>query len=585
LGETPKFGEFPIALESPVSDVMRYSPLSLALVLVASLASAQPPAGTPSGTPPEVTRAMAAMQAGQVDTVIAVLEGYYGANPNATIGWLLLGNAYRTKGDLPKALAAYRRVTVPRPSRLQAMFNIAGILARAGHSDSAIALLDSLKATGAWDMELAATTADFASLKTHPRFQATQFHAGDFDRPFVEPVRIIHEWVAETKGDQFSWIARSIGDVDGDRVSDVVTSAPTYGAAGRPVGKGRIYLYSGRSGKLVWQFTGDSAENVGTGLEGAGDVNRDGVPDVVTGAPGSGRAYVLSGRDGTVLHRLQGVASESFGRSSGGAGDQDGDGHSDVVIGAPTGNANGQGSGSVYVFSGRTGTQLAKLDGERAGDGFGSIVSGNRNGRATPILVGAPAAGLRQRGRVYVYPDLRSPARHVIEADSTGVALGAMFTSLAGDVDGDKVLDVFASDFMNAARGPATGRAYVRSGATGQPLFTFTGENAGDGFGIGAADVGDVNKDGRDDLLIGSWQYSAVAQSGGRIYLYSGRDGTILQTITGRIPGETLGFDAAGAGDVDGDGVNDFLVTSSWSNVKGFRSGRMYIISGKRERP
>ena len=585
MGETPKFGEFPIALEFPVSDVMRYTPLPLSLLLVASLVSAQPPAGTPPGTPPEVTRAMAAMQAGQVDTVIVVLEGYYSANPNATIGWLLLGNAYRTKGDLPKALAAYRRVTVPRPSRLQAMFNIAGIQARAGHADSAIALLDSLKATGAWDMELAATTADFASLKTHPRFQATQFNAGDFVRPFVEPVRIIHEWVAETKGDQFSWIARSIGDVDGDRVSDVVTSAPTYGAAGRPVGKGRIYLYSGRSGKLVWQFTGDSAENVGTGLEGAGDVNRDGVPDVVTGAPGSGRAYVLSGRDGTVLHRLQGVASESFGRSSGSAGDQDGDGHSDVVIGAPTGNANGQGSGSVYVFSGRTGTQLAKLDGERAGDGFGSIVSGNRNGKATPILVGAPAAGPRQQGRVYVYPDLRSAARHVIEADSTGVALGAMFTSLAGDVDGDKVLDVFASDFMNAARGPATGRAYVRSGATGQPLFTFTGENAGDGFGIGAADVGDVNKDGRDDLLIGSWQYSAVAQSGGRIYLYSGRDGTILQTITGRIPGETLGFDAAGAGDVDGDGVNDFLVTSSWSNVKGFRSGRMYIISGKRERP
>lgn len=105
----------------------------------------------------------------------------------------------------------------------------------------------------------------------------------------------------------------------------------------------------------------------------------------------------------------------------------------------------------------------------------------------------------------------------------------------------------------------------------------------GDAFGVGSADVGDVNKDGFDDLLIGAWQYSAVAPSGGRIYLYSGRDGSILQTITGRIPGETLGFDAAGAGDVDGDGVNDFLVTSSWSNVKGFRSGRMFIISGKRE--
>jgi len=312
-------------------------------------------------------------------------------------------------------------------------------------------------------------------------------------------------------------------------------------------------------------------------------VNRDGIPDVVAGAPASGRAYVLSGANGAVLHRLQGVAAERFGSTSAGAGDQDGDQHADVVIGAPASNANGQGSGSAYIFSGKTGALIAKLDGERAGDGFGSIVAGDKNGRATPVLVGAPRGGERQRGKVYVFNELRAPARQVINSDSTGGALGAMFTSFVGDVDGDKVLDVFATDFANSAKGPSTGRAYVRSGATGQALLTLTGENPGDAFGVGSADVGDVNKDGYDDLLIGAWQYSAVAPSGGRIYLYSGRDGSILQTITGRIPGETLGFDAAGAGDVDGDGVNDFLVTSSWSNVKGFRSGRMFIISGKRE--
>ena len=556
--------------------------LLLAALLIASPALTQTPP-QPSGTPPEITRAQAAMQAGQFDSVIVTLEGYFKTNPGATVGWVLLGNAYRQKGDLPKALASYEKVTVPRPARLQAMFNMAGVHALMGRADTSIALLHALKRTGAFDMELATTTVDFASVRSHPRFASAQFSAGDFSNPFVEPVRIIHEWVAETKGDQFSWIARSIGDVDGDRVSDVVTSAPTYGATGQPAGKGRIYLYSGRSGKLVWQYTGDSAENVGTGLEGAGDVNRDGVPDVIAGAPGSARAYVLSGRDGSVLHRLQGVAAEGFGTSSGAAGDQDGDGHADVVVGAPASNANGQGSGSAYVYSGRTGALIVKLDGERAGDGFGSIVSGDRTGKATPVLAGAPRGGPGQRGRVYVFSDLRAPARYVIDADSTGGALGAMFTSLVGDVDGDKVLDVIAMDFVNAARGPSTGRAYVRSGATGQPLLTLTGENAGDGFGIGAADVGDVNKDGHDDLLIGAWQYSAVAPSGGRIYLYSGRDGTILQTITGRIPGETLGFDAAGAGDVDGDGVNDFLVTSSWSNVKGFRSGRMFIISGARK--
>jgi tetratricopeptide (TPR) repeat protein len=320
--DPPKFGE-PIAPEHPVLDVKRLIPASL--VFVASVALAQTPTGPPA-TPPEITRAMAAMQAGQFDSVIVTLETFFKANPDATAGWLLLGNAYRQKGDLPKAIAAYEKVTVPRPTRLQATFNVAGVHARMGHADTAIALLNSLKATGAWDMELAKTTPDFTSLQSHPRFPSTQFNTNEFTDPFVEPVQIIHEWAGETKNDQFSWIARSIGDVDGDRISDVVTSAPTYGAAGQPVGKGRIYLYSGRSGKLLWQYTGDSAENIGTGLEGAGDVNRDGVPDVIAGAPGSGRAYVLSGRDGAVLHRLQGVAADGFGSSSGAAGDQDGDG-------------------------------------------------------------------------------------------------------------------------------------------------------------------------------------------------------------------------------------------------------------------
>ncbi|HEX6316573.1 MAG TPA: FG-GAP-like repeat-containing protein [Gemmatimonadaceae bacterium] len=548
----------------------------LALVSSTSLLVAQPPA-----TPPEITTAQAALQAGQVDSAIRTLEGYFSRNPNATAGWLLLGNAYRQKGDLPRALASFQKVTVPRLARLQASYNIAGILATTGNADSAITLLQGLKASGAFDMSLATTAPEFAPLRSHPRFPSTQFMAEDFQNPFVEKVRIIHEWVGETKGDQFSWIARSMGDVDGDRVSDIVTSAPTYGASGQPAGRGRVYVYSGRSGKLVWQFTGDSGESVGIGLEGAGDTNRDGIPDVVAGAPGSARAYVLSGKDGTVLHRLQGNPGEGFGTSSAGAGDQDGDGFADVVIGAPGSNAAGQGAGSAYVHSGRTGSLIVRLDGEQAGDAFGSIVAGDRDGQGTPVLVGAPRAGPGRRGRVYTFGNLRAPATFVLESDSTGTALGAMFTSLVGDVDGDRVTDVFASDFSNAARGPATGRVYVRSGRTGAPLLTLTGEHPGDGFGIGSANVGDVNGDGHDDLVVGAWQYSVAAPSGGKIYVYSGRDGTLLRSITGRVPGETLGFDATGAGDVDGDGTNDFLVTSSWSNIRGFRSGRMYVISGK----
>ena len=64
--------------------------------------------------------------------------------------------------------------------------------------------------------------------------------------------------------------------------------------------------------------------------------------------------------------------------------------------------------------------------------------------------------------------------------------------------------------------------------------------------------------------------------------VHSGRDGRALQSFTGRVPGETLGFDAVGAGDADGDGATDFLVTSAWSFVNGLRSGRVYVVAGQR---
>jgi hypothetical protein len=532
-------------------------------------------------TPAEVNVAQAALQAGQVDSAIRTLEAYFTRNPNAAAGRLLLGNAYARKGELDKAVAAYEKVSAPRPMRLQAMFASAGVQARRGKADEAFKLLSSLKASGAYDMDLVRTTPELESLRSDPRYATVFFKPEEFTNPFVEPVRIIHEWRAETKGDQFSWIARGLGDVDGDTVADIVTSAPTFGANGQPNGPGKVYVYSGRTGKLIWERVGDAGDQLGTGLESAGDVNRDGVNDVIAGAPGTGKAYIYSGRDGKTLLTLKGTVEEGYGSSAAGAGDQNGDGYADVIVGAPSNNVIGQGAGRAYVVSGKDGSMFATLSGERAGDAFGSIVAGNHAGTRTPVLVGAPGGGKNNRGAIYSFADLQKTGTIVVSSDSTGAALGAMFTSFVGDVNGDKVIDVWATDFMNSAKGPATGRAYVRSGADGSPLYTFTGDNPGDGFGIGAANVGDVNRDGFDDMLAGAWQYSAVAASGGRIYLFSGKDGSVLRTITGRVPGETLGFDAAGVGDIDGDGVVDLLVTSSWSNVNGFRSGRMYVISGR----
>src|SRR5688500_20262883 len=92
-----------------------------------ALAFPVPAQGPPAGAPPEVTRAQAQLGAGHVDSTIATLEDFFRRTPNAIAGRLLLGNAYRQKGDLDKALAAYALVRQPRPARLQAVFAVAAI--------------------------------------------------------------------------------------------------------------------------------------------------------------------------------------------------------------------------------------------------------------------------------------------------------------------------------------------------------------------------------------------------------------------------------------------------------------------------
>jgi hypothetical protein len=195
------------------------------------------------------------------------------------------------------------------------------------------------------------------------------------------------------------------------------------------------------------------------------------------------------------------------------------------------------------------------------------------------LMVGAPQAGPQKKGRVYIYDQLSTKPKYVIEGDEAAKTFGAMFLSIVGDVDADGVPDMYISDWQNAAKGPSTGRTYVHSGKDGHRLFTLTGETAGEGFGTCPAPAGDVDRDGHDDLIVGAWQYGGAAVSGGRCSLYSGKDGKLLKTYTCRTPGDTFGFDAVGMGDVDGDGSVDFLITSGWSGVHGFHSGRVFLIS------
>jgi len=548
------------------------------MLAILTAASVRVLAQTPSPEP-SLLAAQNLMRAKDPDGALAVLEKLVTREPSNGQAWRSLGQVHQVRKDLDRAIGAWRRALEVDPSVPTPYYSIGLAYATKQDADHAFEWLGKAKATRKIDMTQIEAAPPLQALKSDPRFAALLPTAKDFADPFVEPTKILIEWDGEASNDQFGWIARNIGDVDGDGVADVVTSAPTKDVSGPNAG--RIYVYSTKTGKQLWSADGHPGDQLGTGVEAAGDTNHDGIPDVIASAPGGGYAKVYSGRDGRVLLTLQAEdRGDQFGQHAAGAGDVDRDGFADVIVGAPSNNAGGKGAGRAYVYSGKTGSVLLTLTGAHEGDAFGSAVAGLSDKTHLLLLVGAPGAGPKQAGKTYVYRDLGQKPSFVIEADDTGGALGGMFLSVPGDIDGDGFPDVYASDWNNNAKGPSTGRVYVHSGRDGRRLLTLTGETAGEGFGTSPSVAGDVDGDGFADLIVGAWQYSGAAIGGGRAYLYSGKDGRLIKTFTCRTPGDTFGFDAVTMGDVDGDGMSDFLITSGWSGVHGFHSGRVFIVSG-----
>src|SRR6185295_15556233 len=138
-------------------------------------------------------------------------------------------------------------------------------------------------------------------------------------------------------------------------------------------------VYSGRDGSLLRSFAGSAGEGLGISVAGPGDLDGDGYPDLVLGAylsdlngKDSGAVHVVSGRTGLLIHApLRGAsAGDRFGLSVTGPGDLDRDGVPDIIAGSPP-KAPG---GSVTVYSGRTFSVLHTFGSEGVGDSFGQSV-------------------------------------------------------------------------------------------------------------------------------------------------------------------------------------------------------------------
>ena len=394
----------------------------------------------------------------------------------------------------------------------------------------------------------------------------------------------IHTFVGEAAGDAFGWVGVNAGDVDGDGVNDLIIGANGSSAGGN--GSGRAYVYSGSSGNLLRIFTGSTGWALGAAVAGAGDVDGDGLADLIVGGPGAGagRAIVYSGSDGSVLYNLTGEAGgDAFGVAVNGADDVDADGYADFIVGATGHSTAGAAAGRAYVYSGQSGALLYTKDGRNPGLNLGSACDGVRDvdhDGYDDFAVGAMNAGAGSTGRVYVYSGQTGQRLYTLRPGPNAVNMGRFFLNQVGDVNADGTPDIFTTDFSDTTSGNNTGRAYVFSGVDGSVLHSIPGASSNQGFGIGQGWTGDVNDDGHDDFLVGAWLSRDAVFNGGKAVLYSGADASVLRVWTGNIASDTFGFDAVGMGDVDQDGAADVLITAAGNDQNGNGAGIAYLLSG-----
>jgi hypothetical protein len=400
-----------------------------------------------------------------------------------------------------------------------------------------------------------------------------------------------------------------VGDVNGDGFGDVVETRPAQGSA--------VLFFGASTGPEAapgFTITGDAAQldsQLGGSVASAGDVNGDGLGDLLIGAslfdsgagvnPDAGRALLYLGKpDGafepTPAWHSSGGNEEKTGARFGiaiGSGDFNGDGFSDVLIGSTFEDSTTP--GRVFVFFGSKSAPFLPDNaswvstlGGAINDFYGGAVgsAGDVNGDGIDdLFVGARGyvSSGEPVGKVFVFHGSKSG----LPRDATWSASGSRQSSLgasvssAGDVNGDGFFDLVVG-------APGAGQVYAyfgsRKGLPDSPGWTGNGA-ATDLFGSAVAGGGDVTGDGFDDLLVGVPGFRGGAGDTGQVLLFPGSPAgpsSALLHVTGEDrPSARFGAALAIVGDVTGDTVADFLVGAPGMEERtGDGKGKVFLYAG-----
>ncbi len=376
------------------------------------------------------------------------------------------------------------------------------------------------------------------------------------------------------------------GDVNGDSFSDIMIVGDSVLHSANPDSfyRGVCWVYiGGPNPDTILDIRLSNLQKCTFFALGSGDINSDGFDDVIIGAcnnvGGAGQTLIFLGgnpMDTICDYKIKGPHGGSGFGCAVSSGDVNGDSFPDLIIGAcGTYIRPGFNPGRVYIYFGGQNFDTIPdviLNGGHQGDYelFGTSVGGGgdvNNDGYQDIIIGAANYGPSYNGRIYIYFGGDPPDSF---ADVAMIGEGPNQQLGWAKVDFLKNLNDF--DYATASTslwprgvGYCPGKVYVLFGGNNMdsiPDIWMIGRMDTSGLGTQTASAGDLNMDGCDEIITGApLEYDHK----GTAYIYLG--GSLLDTIPdawliGEVGGDRIGFYVATAGDVDGDGKDEIMVSN-----------------------